>query len=65
MIERLEWRCGEASMGNGVTLYAEAIRQSLSEAIEASERLLALVNGNLLSQVQSILRVQKKLWKQL
>lgn len=65
MIERLEWRNGEASTGNGVTIYADAIRQSLSEAIEASERLLALVDGNLLSQVQSILRVQKKLWKQL
>jgi hypothetical protein len=61
----MEWRNGEASTGNGVTIYADASRQSLSEAIEASERLLALVDGNLLSQVQNILRVQKKLWKQL
>ena len=65
MIETLEWKNGHAAMEGGITIFAEGIRQSLSEAIQASEHLLALVNGNLTSQVQSILRVQKKLWKHL
>ncbi len=65
MIERLEWKNGQAAMEGGITIFGEGVRQSLSEAIEASEHLLALVNGNLLDLVQSILRVQKKLWRQL
>ena len=65
MIEKLEWKNGHAEMEGGITIFAEGVRQSLSEAIQASEHLLALVNGNLSSQVQSILRVQKSLWKHL
>jgi tetratricopeptide (TPR) repeat protein len=64
MIEKLDWRDGEAKLGRG-TIFAEGIRASLSEAIEVSERLLALVNGNLMGQVQSILKTQRNLWKQL
>ena len=63
-IERLDWKDGEASLGKG-TIFAEGIRASLSETIEASERLLSLVSGNVLSQVQSVLKTQRKLWKQL
>jgi hypothetical protein len=51
-------------LGKG-TIFAEGIRQSLSEVIEESEKLLSLVSGNLMSQVQSILKTQRKLWKQL
>ena len=65
MIEKLEWKNGHAETQGGVTIFAEGIRQSLSEAIQASEHLLALVNGNLTSQVQNLLKVQKKLWKHL
>ena len=63
-IERLDWKDGQASLGKG-TIFAEGIRQSLSEVIEESEKLLSLVNGNLMSQVQSVLKTQRKLWKQL
>ena len=65
MIEKLTWTNGSASMGDGITIFAEGLRQSLSEAIEGSEHLLALGHCDLLCQVQSILRVQKKLWKDL
>ena len=65
MIENLEWQNGHATMEGGITIFAEGIRQSLSESIQASEHLLALVNGTPLNQVQSLLRIQKKLWKHL
>jgi len=61
-IERLDWKDGQASLGKG-TIFAEGIRQSLSEVIEESEKLLSLVNGNLMSQVQGVLKTQRKLWK--
>lgn len=63
-IERLDWKDGQAALGKG-TIFAEGIQQSLSEVIEESEKLLSLVNGNLMSQVQSVLKTQRKLWKQL
>ena len=65
MIDKLDWKNGHASAGDGITIFAEGVRQCLSEAIEASEHLLALVSGTLSSQVRNSLRVQKKLWKQL
>jgi tetratricopeptide (TPR) repeat protein len=63
IIERLDWKNGEASLGEGITIYAEGVRDNLSEAIEATAHLLTLVNGGLANQLQSILRVQKQLWK--
>jgi tetratricopeptide (TPR) repeat protein len=64
MIEKLDWKDGEASLGKG-TIFLEGIRTSLSEVIVVSERLFSLVNGNVLSQVQSLLKTQRNLWKQL
>ena len=65
IIETLEWKNGHAAMEDGITIFAEGVRQSLRETIQASEHLSALVNGDLLSKVRNILRIQKKLWKQL
>jgi len=65
LIERLNWKDGEASLGEGKAIYAEGIRVSLSQAIQNAEHLLTRVDSVLASQVQEILGTLKKLWKQL
>jgi hypothetical protein len=65
LIERLDWKDGEASLGRGKTIYAEGIQASLSQEIQNAEHLLTRVDSVLASQVQEILGTLKKLWKQL
>jgi len=65
MVEKLEWNHGRAELQSGVTILGEGLRQCLRETIQASEQLIALVSQDLLGQVQSLLRAQRQLWKQL
>jgi len=65
LVENLEWNNGEASMGEGKTIYAEGVRQSLAQATDSAKQLLNLVDATEVSQVETVFRVLRKLFKQL
>ena len=65
VVEDLHWQNGEASLGEGRTIYAEGVRCSLSEVGRSAIILLNLVNPSVVPRVQSIVNALVKLTKQL
>jgi tetratricopeptide (TPR) repeat protein len=65
LVEALEWKNGEASLGEGRIMYAEGVQHSLSQATESAEQLLTLVDATVVPHLQAILKILRKLFKQL